>query len=182
MARQATNLARGAGVIPADKHPSRERGEAFMFSSTLKRSVTTLAVMAGLLAVAGPAGASPTNLHATPSPAPFIVAGNGSDIYVVTDNKDPDALRGPRSAKWEVGELDAGVSGTGNDRARAAGLKVDSNEFAIEGFMDYTDDALVFSGDAYDNEMGLTAAGDDVPARRQTKVNVILMADAGGQY
>ena len=29
-----------------------------MFSITLKRSVTTLAVMAGLLAVAGPAGAS----------------------------------------------------------------------------------------------------------------------------
>jgi hypothetical protein len=130
MARQATNLARGAGVIPADKHPSRERGEASMFSSTLKRSVTTLAVMAGLLAVAGPAGASPT----------------------------------------------------GNDRARAAGLKVDSNEFAIEGFMDYTDDALVFSGDAYDNEMGLTAAGDDVPARRQTTGNLILMADAAGQY
>jgi hypothetical protein len=130
MARQATNLARGAGVIPADKHPSRERGEAFMFGSTLKRSVTTLAVMAGLLAVAGPAGASPTNLHVTPSPA-----------------------------KWEVSEFDAGVS----------------------GFMDYTDDALVFSGDAYDNEMGLTAAGDDGPARRPTKVNVILMADAGGQ-
>jgi hypothetical protein len=160
MARQATNLARGVGVIPADKHPSRERGEASMFSSTLKRSVTSLAVMAGLLAVAGPAGASPTNLHATPSPAPFIVAGNGSDIYVVTDNKDPDVLRGPRSAKWEVSELDAGVS----------------------GFMDYTDDALVFSGDAYDNEMGITAAGDDVPARRQTKVSAILMADAGGQY
>jgi hypothetical protein len=161
MARQATNLARGAGVIPADKHPSRERGEASMFSSTLKRSVTTLAVMAGLLAVAGPAGASP--------------------IHVVTDNKDPDVLRAPRSAKWEVSELDAGVSGTGDDRARAAGLKVDSNEFAIAGFMDYTDDALVFSGDAYDNEMGLTAAGDDVPARRQTTSNLILMADAGGQ-
>jgi hypothetical protein len=101
-----------------------------MFSSTLKRSVTTLAVMAGLLAVAGPAGASPTHLHVTPSPA-----------------------------KWEVSEFDAGVS----------------------GFMDYTDDALVFSGDAYDNEMGITAAGDDGPARRPTKVNVILMADAGGQ-
>jgi hypothetical protein len=76
-----------------------------MFSITLKRSVTTLAVMAGLLAVAGPAGAA----------------------------------------------------GTGHDGARAAALKADSNEVAIEGFMDYTDDALVFSGDAYDNEMGIIA-------------------------
>jgi hypothetical protein len=76
-----------------------------MFSITLKRSATTLAVMAGLLAVAGPAGAA----------------------------------------------------GTGHDGARAAGLKADSNEVAIEGFMDYTDDALVFSGDAYDNEMGIIA-------------------------
>ena len=100
-----------------------------MFSITLKRSVTTLAVMVGLLAVAGPAGASSTGHHG----------------------------------------------------ARAVGLKADSNEVAVEGFMDYTDDALVFSGDAYDNEMGITAAGDDGPARRPTKVNVILMADAGGQ-
>ena len=76
-----------------------------MFSSTLKRSVTTLAVMAGLLAVAGPAGAA----------------------------------------------------STGNDGARAVGLKPDSNEVAVEGFMDYTDDVAVFSGDAYDNEMGITS-------------------------
>ena len=77
-----------------------------MFSITLKRSVTTLAVMAGLLAVAGPAGAS----------------------------------------------------GAGND----GGLVRDHHEVAVEGFMDYTDDALTFSGDAYVNEMGVIAAGDDV--------------------
>jgi hypothetical protein len=83
-----------------------------MFSITLKRSLTTLAVMAGLLAAAGPASA-----------------------------------------------------GTG------IGLKADSNQVAVESCMDYTDDvafagsgrrahrddALVFSGDAYDNEMGITA-------------------------
>jgi hypothetical protein len=76
-----------------------------MFNITLKRLVTTLAVMAAALAVAGPAGAS----------------------------------------------------GMGHDQARAAGLKADSNEIAVEGFMDYTDDAAVFSGDAYDNEMGIIA-------------------------
>jgi hypothetical protein len=153
-----------------------------MFGITLKRSVTTLAVMAGLLAAAAPAGASPTNLHANPSAAPFIVPDNGPDVYVVADNKDPDVLRGPRSAKWEISELDAGASGTGNERARAVGLKADSNEVAVEGFMDYTDDVAVFSGDAYVNEMGVTAAGGDVPAHRQPKVNGILMADMGGQF
>ena len=83
-----------------------------MFSITLKRSVTALAVMAGLLAVAGPAGAS----------------------------------------------------SAGNDGARAVGLLSDSHAIAMEGFMDYTDDALAFSGDAYVNEMGVTVAGDDVRA------------------
>ena len=76
-----------------------------MFSITLKRSVTTLAVMAGLLAAAGPAGAAGTG-HA-----------------------------GPRALSWGA----------------------DSKEVAVEGFMDYTDDALVFSGEAYDNEMGIIA-------------------------
>jgi hypothetical protein len=97
-----------------------------MFSIALKRSVTALAVMAGLLAVAGPAGAS----------------------------------------------------SAGNDGARAVGLVRDYHEDAVEGFMDYTDDALVFSGDAYVNEMGVTAAGDDVlpvasgesPQRTQTSL------------
>jgi hypothetical protein len=60
----------------------------------------------------------------------------------------------------------AGAAGLGHDGARAAGLKPDGNEVAVEGFMDYTDDALMFSGDAYDNEMGITAAGDDVTHRR----------------
>jgi hypothetical protein len=70
-----------------------------MFSITIRRSVTTLAVMAGLLAVAGPAAASATDLH----------SGDGRLVTrgIVTDNKDPDVLRGPRSAKWEISEIDA---------------------------------------------------------------------------
>ena len=83
-----------------------------MFSITLKRSVTTLAVMVGLLAVAGPAGAASTGHHG----------------------------------------------------ARDVGLKADSNEVAVEGFMDYTDDAMAFSGDAYVNEMGVTASADGIIA------------------
>ena len=99
-----------------------------MFSIALKRSVTTLAVMAGLLAVAGPAGAS----------------------------------------------------GAGNDGGRAVGLVRDYHAGAVEGFMDYTDDAAVFSGDAYDNEMGITAAGDKVPPHGE-KTATVMMADMGGQ-
>ena len=75
------------------------------------RRVATFAVIAGLLAVAAPAGASGTSLHSGPR-------------GIVTDNKDPDRL--------------------------------------------------VFSGDAYDNEMGITRAGDDA--------GLILMGDMGGQF
>ena len=106
-----------------------------MFSITLKRSVTTLAVMAGLLAVAGPAGAS----------------------------------------------------GAGHDGARAVGLVRDYHEVAVEGFMDYTDDALVFSGDAYDNEMGVIAAGDDVlpvaqaSLGRENSIECLLRAEASDE-
>ena len=107
-----------------------------MFSITLKRSVTALAVMVGLLAAAVPAGAA----------------------------------------------------STGHDGARAVGLKADSNEVAVEGFMDYTDDALMFSGDAYVNEMGITAAGDDVPAQgthanlgRENSIECLLRAEASGR-
>jgi hypothetical protein len=81
-----------------------------MFRISPKRSVMTLAVVAGLLAAAGPAGAS----------------------------------------------------SAGNDGARAVGFMGEGHEVAVEGFMDYTDDAVRFSGDAYVNEMGVTAAGDDV--------------------
>ena len=79
-----------------------------MLSVRPTRRVATFAVIAGLLAVAAPAGASSANLHP---------GGRG----VVTGNKDPDR---------------------------------------------------VFSGDAYDNEMGITSAG----------AGLTLMADMGGQF
>jgi hypothetical protein len=77
-----------------------------MFAFRPTRRFATFAVIAGLLAVAAPAGASSANLHSGPS-------------AIVTDNKDPDSL--------------------------------------------------MFSGDAYDNEMGVTSAG------------AVLTADMGGQ-
>jgi hypothetical protein len=70
-----------------------------MFRITIRRSVTTLAVMAGLFAVAGPGAASATDVHAVDG---RLVTGT-----IVTDNKDPDVLHGPRSAKWEISEFDA---------------------------------------------------------------------------
>ena len=82
-----------------------------MFSFRPGRRVATFAVVAGLLAVAAPAGASGANPHSGPR-------------GIVTDNKDPDRL--------------------------------------------------VFSGDAYDNEMGITSAGDGA--------GLTLMADMGGQF
>jgi hypothetical protein len=77
-----------------------------MISIRPTRRLVPLMAIAGLLVVAGPAGAS----------------------GIVTDNKDPD-----------------------------------------------TRVALVFSGDAYDNEMGLIAGGEHARARP------VLMADMGGQ-
>ena len=46
----------GTGVIPADRQPT-QKGHT-MFSTTLKRSVATLGVVAGLLAAAVPATAA----------------------------------------------------------------------------------------------------------------------------
>ena len=86
-------------------------GEITMFSFRPTRRVATFAAIAGLLAVAAPAGASSANLYSGPR-------------EIVTDNKDPDSL--------------------------------------------------VFSGDAYDNEMGVTSTGDDE--------GLILMAHMGGQF
>jgi hypothetical protein len=82
-----------------------------MFSFRPTRRVLTFAVIAGLVTVAAPAGASGANLHPGPR-------------EIVTDNQDPDSL--------------------------------------------------VFSGDAYDNEMGITSARDDA--------GLVLMSDMGGQF
>ena len=54
---QAANLPCEPGVIPADKHPGSKE-KSTMVSITIKRAFATVAVVAGVLAVAGPAGAS----------------------------------------------------------------------------------------------------------------------------
>ena len=58
MSWHAANLLDGAGVTPADKRPPSRKGNV-MFNITLKRSLATMAVMAGTVVAAGPASASP---------------------------------------------------------------------------------------------------------------------------
>ncbi|MDQ5831504.1 MAG: hypothetical protein M3550_00395 [Actinomycetota bacterium] len=74
-----------------------------MFSSNLKRPLLALAVSAGLLAVAGPASAE-----------------------VVTNNNDPEQANSHKPFSIDVGTSEALVG-------RAASLKSDSNEVAVEG-------------------------------------------------
>jgi hypothetical protein len=62
--RKRSNLRGGTGVTPADKYPHPGR-ENIVFRSSLKRSVASLAIMAGLLALAGPASAQGVDLGAT---------------------------------------------------------------------------------------------------------------------
>ena len=98
----AANLPDRPGVIPADKHLLAE-GNA-MSRTTIKGPLVTLAVAAGLLAVAGPVGAS---AQAVSSSAPIdpgkesfsIDIGTSERVAVaasavVTDNKDPDKANG----------------------------------------------------------------------------------------
>ena len=53
----AANLPAGPGALTHDKHTSPQEGGSTMSRITLRSSVATLAVTAGLLAAAGPAGA-----------------------------------------------------------------------------------------------------------------------------
>lgn len=80
MLAHAANLPRGPGVFPADNtHPAKE---STMFAINLQRPLVTFAVIAGLLAVAGPASAS-----TIPDGERSLVTGG-----IVTDNKDPDKI------------------------------------------------------------------------------------------
>jgi hypothetical protein len=76
-----------------------------MFSIELKRPRVTLALVAGLLAVAGPAGASASapagshsdRVHSGPSAVGIMPISPDNDLNlamsrIVTDNKDPDKL------------------------------------------------------------------------------------------
>ena len=62
----------------------------------------------------------------------------------------------------------AGAQGGGADFTRFVAPE--------RGFMDYTDDALVFSGDAYDNEMGVTAS-----LGRENSIECLLRAEASDE-
>ena len=119
----AANLPGAPGVIP--RRPALNFSKGIVMSRiTAKGPLVTLAVVAGLLAAAGPVSASAqalsTSAPVDPTKESFSIdIGTSERIAVaastvVTDNKDPDKLHpGQRS--------------------------------------------LVFSGDAYDNEMGLTS-------------------------
>lgn len=71
----------------------------------------------------------------------------------------------------------AGAQGGGADFTRfVVPERGTASLVAMEGFMDYTDDALVFSGDAYDNEMGVTAS-----LGRENSIECLLRADASDE-
>lgn len=139
-----------------------------MFSIKLERPLVTLAVVVGLLAVAGPAGASGTHLRSVVK----------SDFVAESD-----------ASKWELGEFDAQTPTRGTDAAVLPYIEQDSYQtggpqdetatpaLKVPGRLEYPNltnhpapgterhagDQLVFSGDAYDNEMGITGASEMWP-------------------
>ena len=60
---RTTNLSGPLGVLSADKHPTESADP--MFSINLKRSIATVAVIVGALAVTGPVSASSTPLQSS---------------------------------------------------------------------------------------------------------------------
>lgn len=142
-----------------------------MLNINLERPLVTLAVVAGLLAVAGPASASRTDT------ASELRADVKSD-YVA----QPDA------SKWELNGFDAQtptrVTGVGmlpyieqdNYQTGGPGDETATPALKVPGRVEYPNltnhpapgnerhpgDQLVFSGDAYDNEMGITGASENV--------------------
>ena len=152
-----------------------------MFRINLRRSIATVSVIAGALAVAGPASASSTPLQN--SMVSGLVHASSGQARVVED------VRGFIESQYVP--TSAGVIGTAQERGASAGFKSLSGIDSEADFMDYTDDALlesvratglkfeteitdylqrrtasgidvwgldrgVLSGDAYDNEMGIT--------------------------
>ena len=115
-----------------------------MFRINLKRSIATVSVIAGALAIAGPASASSTPLQNSMVSglvhAPSGQAGVIEDAQGFMDYTD-DALLDSASAsglKFETEITDY------LQRRTASGIDV------------WGLDRSVFSGDAYDNEMGIT--------------------------
>ena len=185
------NLSGPLGVLSADKHPT-ERADP-MFTINLKRSIATVSVIVGALAVAGPASASSTPLQKR-IVSGLVHAPSGQARVVEHARGFVESQYVPTSA---------GVIDSARARGASAGFKSLSGMDSEAEFMDYIDDALldsgraiglkletevtdylqrrtasgidvwgldrrVFFGDAYDNEMGITTQA--VVARPNSEV------------
>jgi hypothetical protein len=152
-----------------------------MFRINPKRSIATLSVIAGALAVAAPASASSTPVQNTMVSS--LMDAPSGQARIVEDTRG--------SIESQYVSTSAEVITTAQERGASAGFKSLSGMDSETEFMDYTDDALldsvgttglkfeteitdylqrrtasgvdvwgldrgVFSGDAYDNEMGIT--------------------------
>jgi len=152
-----------------------------MFTINVKRSIATVSVIVGALAVAGPASASSTPLQN--SIVSGLVHAPSGQARVV------EHARGFVESQYVPTSV--GVIDTARAREALASFRSLSGMDSEAEFMDYTDDALldsgnatglkleteitdylhrrtasgidvrgldrrVFSGDAYDNEMGIT--------------------------
>ena len=154
-----------------------------MFTINLKRSIATVSIIVGALAVAGPASASSTPLQNS------IVSG-----LVHAPSGQARVVEHPRGfVESQYVPTSARAIDTARAREASASLKSLSGMDSEAEFMDYTDDALldsgratglkleteitdylqrrmasgidvwgldrrVFSADAYDNEVGITQA------------------------
>ena len=107
-----------------------------MFRSNLKRSIATVSVIAGALALSGPASASSTPLQN--SMVSGLVNAPSGHARVVGD------ARGFIESQY-VPTL-SGVIGTSQERGASAAFKSLSSMDSEAQFMDYTDDALLDSG------------------------------------
>ena len=106
-----------------------------MFRISLKRSIATVSVIAGALAVAGPASASSTPLQN--SMISGLVHVPSGQARVVED------ARGFIESQYVP--TSAGVVGTARERGASAGFKSLSGMDSETWFMDYIDDALLDS-------------------------------------
>ena len=143
---EPTYLSGPLGVLSTDKHPTQRADP--MFRINLKRSIATVSVIVGALAVAGPASASSTPLE-TSTVSGLVQAPSGQAGVV-------EPARGFIESQYVP--TSAGVI----DTARARGLKLETEvtdylqRRIASGIDVWGLDRRVFSGDAYDNEMGIT--------------------------
>jgi hypothetical protein len=109
-----------------------------MFGINLKHSLATVAVAAGLLAAAGSASAG------TPQSGVVVDDGHPALAAGIADGTSNTIAFGARAPRPRGFSIDIGTS----------------ENIAADG----REAALVFSGDAYDNEMGITTSADAIIA------------------